>query len=483
MAVFAKSLSQENTVRYIYGDLFFGTPRIEDLELDPNSRDDIPRLLMGLYHLWVCVDVRLEVLEHIRYRYSLRVDVANGRPGLSFWQVLVLGILKQGLNCDYDRLAEYAKKHEDIRIMLQMSPRDCAKLSASKIAHNVKLVLDEEGLRFVNEVIVDLCHEQVGREEDEPLELKADSYVVETDVKYPIDYGLLRDAMNAALREVGKLFRKLGLHGWRQHRYLCSKLRKLIQLVSRKRKNSPGFVNAVSALLDFANKQLGKVRTSLETLPQGSDVDVLTVHITMFCDYAELLSDQVRRRLLEEEKIFSVFEPHTRWISKGKKGRPVELGVPVCVTEDQHRFIVDWDIMWKGGDRDVIFGAVDRVAAAFGSIGSLSLDKGFWSPAVLTGLQERMDLVVLPKMGRRNKADTARESDEEFGEGRRKHPAIESAINELEQHGLSRIYSYGADGFALMTGLGICATNLTRLGRKMLDEEAALRRKRRRRRR
>ena len=289
--------------------------------------------------------------------------------------------------------------------------------------------------------------------------------------------------MNAALREVGELFRKLGLHGWRQHRYLCSKLRKLTQLVSRKRKNSPGFVNAVSALLDFANKQLGKVRTSLETLPQGSDVDVLTVHITMFCDYAELLSDQVRRRLLEEEKIFSVFEPHTRWISKGKKGRPVELGVPVCVTEDQHRFIVDWDIMWKGGDRDVIFGAVDRVAAAFGSIGSLSLDKGFWSPAVLTGLQERMDLVVLPKMGRRNKADTARESDEEFGEGRRKHPAIESAINELEQHGLSRIYSYGADGFALMTGLGICATNLTRLGRKMLDEEATLRRKRRRRRR
>ena len=431
MAVFAKSSSQENTVRYIYGDLFFGTPRMEDLELDPNSRDDTPRLLMGLYHLWVCVDVRLEVLEHIRYRYSLRVDVANGRPGLSFWQVLVFGILKQGLNCDYDRLAEYAKKHEDIRIMLQMSPRDCAKLSASKIAHNVKLVLDEEGLRFVNEVIVDLCHEQVGREEDEPLELKADSYVVETDVKYPIDYGLLRDAMNAALREVGKLFRK----------------------------------------------------PSLETLPQGSDVDVLTVHITMFCDYAELLSDQVRRRLLEEEKIFSVFEPHTRWISKGKKGRPVELGVPVCVTEDQHRFIVDWDIMWKGGDRDVIFGAVDRVAAAFGSIGSLSLDKGFWSPAVLTGLQERMDLVVLPKMGRRNKADTARESDEEFGEGRRKHPAIESAINELEQHGLSRIYSYGADGFALMTGLGICATNLTRLGRKMLDEEAALRRKRRRRRR
>ena len=76
------------------------------------------------------------------------------------------------------------------------------------------------------------------------------------------------------------------------------------------------------------------------------------------------------------------------------------------MTEDQHRFIVGWSIVWKGSDRDVIFGAVDRVASAFGSIKSLSLDKGFWNPAVLAGLQERMDLFVIPKMGRRNKAET-----------------------------------------------------------------------------
>ena len=60
----------------------------------------------------------------------------------------------------------------------------------------------------------------------------------------------------------------------------------------------------------------------------------------------------------------------------------------------------------------MIFGAVDRVASAFGSIKSHSLDKGFWSPAVPAGLKERMDLVVLPKMGRRNKAEAARELDQ-----------------------------------------------------------------------
>ena len=46
------------------------------------------------------------------------------------------------------------------------------------------------------------------------------------------------------------------------------------------------------------------------------------------------LEDQIVRRVLKgetipaSEKIFSVFEEHTRWISKGKAGRPVELGCP-----------------------------------------------------------------------------------------------------------------------------------------------------------
>ena len=48
-------------------------------------------------------------------------------------------------------------------------------------------------------------------------------------------------------------------------------------------------------------------------------------------------------RLLQGERIphqDSIFEPHTRWISKGKAGRPVELGVAVCVVEDQYQFII-----------------------------------------------------------------------------------------------------------------------------------------------
>ena len=97
--------------------------------------------------------------------------------------------------------------------------------------------------------------------------------------------------------------------------------------------------------------------------------------------------DQVSRRLLKgeriphAEKVFSVFEEHTRWVSKGKAGCPVELGVPVCIVEDQHQFVLGWEIEWCGGDTDVAVPLVRACQQAYPELRSCSFDKGFHSPA------------------------------------------------------------------------------------------------------
>ena len=51
-------------------------------------------------------------------------------------------------------------------------------------------------------------------------------------------------------------------------------------------------------------------------------------------------------------KIFSLFEPQTEWISKGKAGVPVELGLRVCILADQHPFILHHHVMEKQTDWD-----------------------------------------------------------------------------------------------------------------------------------
>ena len=75
-----------------------------------------------------------------------------------------------------------------------------------------------------------------------------------------------------------------------------------------------------------------------------------------YLKHADRQVDQIRRRVLEgetiphAEKVLSIFEPHTEWVAKGKAGVPVELGLRVCVVEDQHRFILHHQVMEKATD-------------------------------------------------------------------------------------------------------------------------------------
>ena len=83
------------------------------------------------------------------------------------------------------------------------------------------------------------------------------------------------------------------------------------------------------------------------------------LEITRFIKHAELQIDQIERRVFKgekiphKEKVFSVFEEHTEWICKGKAGILQELGVRVCIVEDQFRFILNYEVMYKKTDEKV----------------------------------------------------------------------------------------------------------------------------------
>ena len=101
--------------------------------------------------------------------------------------------------------------------------------------------------------------------------------------------------------------------------------------------------------------------------------------------YAMRGDSQVECRLLrgetipQEEKVF--FEEHTRWIQKGKAGVPVELGVPVCVVEDQYQFILDHKILWEGGDTDIAVSVIRDAQEKYPELRACSFDRGFHSPS------------------------------------------------------------------------------------------------------
>ena len=206
-----------------------------------------------------------------------------------------------------------------------------------------------------------------------------------------------------------------------------------------------------------------------------------------FLDYAELLIKQIKRRVLEgeaipaKEKIYSIFQPHTEWISKGKAGVLVELGVKVCILEDQHLFILHHQVMEKLQDVDIAVAMITETQKNFPLLNSCSYDKGFHSPANQEELRQHLDQVVLPKKGKRSSAEKIKTNQPNYKKTRRQHSAIESAINALEQHGLDRCPDHGIDGFRRYVALGVLAHNLQRLGVTLIEKERAqIKRKQRR---
>ncbi len=82
-----------------------------------------------------------------------------------------------------------------------------------------------------------------------------------------------------------------------------------------------------------------------------------------------------------EEKVFPIFEPHTVWISKGKTGVAVELGVKVCILEDQHPFILHHHVMEKQTDDQIAVAMATEAKKHFPTLNTCNFDKGFHTPA------------------------------------------------------------------------------------------------------
>ena len=464
--------------------LALGEARIEDIKLDHKSRDDIPAVLLGLQHLYSHEETREKLFSLLEEHILPGTNRNVGRPGMELWRILVMSVLKQGLGCDFDRLHELVNQHRTVREFLghgAFSQDDTYEFQT--IIDNVYL-LTPELLSKIGQLVVESGHAVARKKPGEPLRGRCDSFVVETDVHYPTDVNLLWDAMRCLLRELGRAAKKHHIARWRQWRHLTQGVKKCFNKVrsTRRAKSQP---DRVEAYLERCWHLVGRAEESCKELEQAGVAQSITVQALIA--HARRQMDQVERRLLKgetiahDEKVFSIFEEHTRWVSKGKAGCAVELGVPVCVVEDQYQFILHHKILWEGSDTDIAVSVINETQALHRDLRVCSFDRGFHSPGNRAQLDAMLDLNALPRKGRLSVAEREREQAQAFAEARRQHPAVESAINNLEHRGLDRVRSHGADGFAHTVALSILAANLHRIGllvrRRMREAERRRRRR------
>ena len=466
------------------------------IDLSTKSRDDIPQLLRGLQHIYTEPGLRERVFAILREVIPNRAkgegkaDAGSGRPGMEQWRILVLGVLRLGLNADYDRIQELANEHGKLRQMLGHGDwTDATQYKLQTLKDNLRLFTPEL-LDRINQEVVGAGHVLVKkRVPQEGLGARCDSFVVETHVHYPTDINLLWDAIRKTIEISADLCQAHGLTEWRQSAYNLRQFKKLYrraqklkhstsQDAGKRQDKEAAMREAHRAYLEQAQVHLDRASDTRRQLKHIVLAEIFLGELDEFMRHAERQIDQIDRRVLQgqtiphEEKVFSLFQPHTQWISKGKAGVPVELGLRVCVVEDQHRFILNHQVMQGTTDDAIAVSIVEETKQRFGTLHSVSMDKGFHSKDNQVKLKEIVNVVVLPRKGRLSAVDRARESDAEFVRLRQQHSAVESAINALESHGLDVCPDHGIVGFKRYVALAVVARNVQRLGAILRQQEA-----------
>ena len=474
---------------------------IDKLELELQSRDDIPQILKGLQYIFLTPERRQEVFNLLNGIFPPELDLNNGRPGMDMWSIFVMGVLRLNLNCDYDRLHNLVNNHRTIRQILGHGITDDGKVHCLQTLKDNLALLTPEILDQVNQVVVKAGHEVVKKilkdspsplqdtPLDENLKGRCDSFVVETDVEYPTDTRLLFDAVRKIIQLLMSLCKPLGLLDWQDGEKELRQFKKLLRKIQRLKRSSAKdeakkaarqqeIIEAHQEYLRVAKELLERAeKTRLKLEQKAAQCKIKLLKIKDFFDHAERQIDQITRRVIQgeiipsAEKVFSIFEPYTKWLSKGKAGVPVEFGLNVCILEDQYKFILHHRVMLDELDVDIAIPMVQETKTRFPKLSSCSFDQAFDSPKNRQELEELLDVVILPKRGKLSKAQLAWQQTEEFIEGRCQHAAVESAINALEVHGLDRCLDHGLAGFRRYVALAVVARNVQLLGRYLQYQE------------
>lgn len=463
--------------------LTLGCTPIEEVKIPGKTNDAEVNLLAALQYIYQNPEWNERIFNIISKKIT-KNKKATGRSGMSLWEIFVLSQVRLCLNISYERLHYMSNYDLLLRGILGILPTDFSSgvsYQYQNIYDNVTLLSDEV-VDEINDIIVEAGHHVFKKKEVEALLCKIDSFVVETDTHFPTDYNLLWDSARKCLDIVADL----DMPGWRKHHNWHKQLKNLMREVGKT--SSAGGKNKEERLEQATNAYLYKARTLSDKLKSSintygdqytANKDIMQVILLEY--YLMMLNkhiDLLERRLIKketiphEEKVFSIFQPYTEMIKKGKLHPNVEIGKKLAITTDQYNLIVDWQIADNQTDSELTVDIADRLLAHHGNIGSFSVDKGFSDRNTKSLLELYIPEVIMPKKGKKNNDEKQEESAPRYKKLKNKHSAIESNINELEHRGLDRCPDRSYKKFKSYVGLAITAYNLRKIGHQLRKEAA-----------
>ena len=437
------------------------------------------------------LDQHEEMVEAIRG--DLRCGLKNpntGRKGLTPQQVLRSLILMRVKNWDYRELRERIADGLTLRRFADFNCQPVPKHDAFQRAFNR---VTPQTLRRVNELLITTA---VGMGLEDGGKLRVDTTVVETDIHHPTDNTLLWDVVRVVTRLVGQLATAIErpIKGFRNRTRAARRRMLALQRMTRTQRQGQQ-QKKYRELIDITDEVVKRARGSLRhtgkvrpTDPVAQlAVEELRRQIEHYCGLGERVIDQARRRVLQgeqvpnAEKIYSIFEPHTDLIKRGKVRTPVEFGHKVFLAESAQGLITQYEVLnGNPSDEDHVEASLNRHQAMFGSAPQVyGSDRGFFSEQNLATCERSgVEIVCIPQRGGTKSAEReAREKSPAFKKGQRFRAGIEGRISVLFRgRGMKRCLAEGRERFELLVGAAVLANNLLTIASLMQKRSASRRR-------
>jgi IS5 family transposase len=419
---------------------------------------------------------------------------ATGRPGLTAEQTLRSFLLWRIKDWPYRDLRERIADGYTLRRFTRFGSRPVPKYQAFQRSFSR---LRPETIRRLNDAVVRAA---VDMKIEDGTQLRVDTTVVETDIHYPTDSTLLYDGVRTISRLILEHLEP-ELVGVAEafpdrRRRARRRMQEISRMRDRRGKSQRAFRRKYRDLMGVAQEVVGKapgVVDKARAMPvstplQVAIVDALCKEILHYVTLTERVIDQTRRRVFGGErvpahqKLYSIFEPHTDLIVRGKARLPVEFGHKVFLAESKIGLITDYRVLdGNPPDSDHLAPSLQRHAELFERAPRLyAADRGFDHPeAKALGEQAGVVELCIPQRGGKLSAEqAARQHSRSFKRGQRFRCGIEGTISVLFRgRGMKRCVLEGAQRFALFVGASVLAANLLRLG-TLLDRRARRRRKR-----
>jgi IS5 family transposase len=396
-------------------------------------------------------------------------DLREGRPSIPIECYLRLMFLKYRFGLGYERLCRLVTDsitwRRFCRIGLEASVPD--ESTIRKLTRRC----GPELIEALNRELLTAAH---ARGEVDLDRVRADTTVVEADIKYPTDSGLLTAAVCRIASRLRRLKRAGVKFDFRDRTSEARALQHSIGVWLRRRNDDAKaeVLTITGQLAELATAAVTEAVKVLHIKPRRRKIRRLLDDLAVLVERTGRVIDQARARVGGEQppgatRLVSLHEPDARPIRKGRLGKPVEFGYKAQVIDNPDGLIVDHSVhIGNPADNELLRPAIERIATHLGVAPSLvTADRGYWDSTIENDLATAgVTTIVIPRTGKSSAARAVIEHADDFVDAVKWRTGSEGRVSHLKRDwAWRRTRLRGHAGARTWCAHGVFAHNLVKL--------------------